>query len=379
MELSGKQSQAIASRKPIPLISLPILVLIFSSQFVTYVDAHGFMVFPNQRGALSPRTPYLINHIQGAKKSDVDWFMHFPSGDKSTVPGSARRYQVRQAGSAGWVPYNPFDPNFKFRAGLCGDAVGGTEHRKGGKFYDNARISAEFIQGSVIDVSIGIIAHHNGFMELYLCDAGKCGGDISHKCFLEGHCTKLERAVNKECDSGQSKKCGPIDPSYPGRWYLPCRSNGTPTKSGKRRFVMFGPGTMKYQLPSNVTCEHCVLQWYWASGDKCNPPGLKEYFEGKLGPKNWGTCPGPAKAVGGYVRRTKTCGRVRLAEEYYQCSDIRINPSPLSTLNPSPNKELTAPPVEAPTTLLTGDEYTPLDDDNGAMPGTIPLAMGNPM
>lgn len=56
----------------------------------------------------------------------------------------------------------------------------------------------------------------------------------------------------------------PIDPNYPGRYYVdpPCRENETEQDYDWRAgggYVM----TMNYDLPDNLVCEHCVLQmWY---------------------------------------------------------------------------------------------------------------------
>lgn len=125
---------------------------------------------------------------------------------------------------------------------------------------------------------------------------------MSHECFLSGHCQQLTRAKNKACDSGMSKTCGPIDPAYPGRWYMPCRSAGTPTakSTGKESYVKFGPGTIQYEIPTGFECERCVLQWYWVAANACNAPGVVDYFKGEHGPKTWGNCPGQGEATGGY-------------------------------------------------------------------------------
>jgi hypothetical protein len=29
---------------------------------------------------------------------------------------------------------------------------------------------------------------------------------------------------------------------------------------------------VKYKLPEGVTCEGCILHWYWLTGNSCNPP-----------------------------------------------------------------------------------------------------------
>lgn len=204
--------------KSISLSIFTVLLIIALSDFPEIVAGHGFLLFPNQRGALSPRTIFTINHIQRVKKSAVDYKMHFSSGDKSLAPSSASRFQIQQAGQTGWIPYNPFYPNFKFRVGICGDAVDGNEHHNGGKL-------------------LSCVAHHNGFMELYIYDADKCGGDISKQSILDELCTQLQHAVNQECDSGQSHKCRIVDPSYPGRWYLHFASSGTPRKAGRHNYL----------------------------------------------------------------------------------------------------------------------------------------------
>lgn len=80
---------------------------------------------------------------------------------------------------------------------------------------------------------------------------------------------------------------------------------------------------MRFKLPADLTCEHCVLHWYYGTANGCNPPGVKEYFRGPRGPQ-WGTCRGAAGAIGGYTSVQKDCGSEKYAEEYFQCADIRI-------------------------------------------------------
>lgn len=296
----------------------------------------------------------------------------------------------------------------RLRAGLCGDVVSGRDHLLGGKYFDGGRLSAEFPQGSVIDMVMGISAHHNGFIEAYLCDVSKCTpkGDISRDCFDNGHCTKLLRSKDAKedalCQAGYMKKCGPVDRYNPGRWYLPCFSEGRKRKTFDKggRYVTYGPGTIRYKLPDHVTCEHCVLQWYWSAANNCNPPGVVEYFEGEDRPRNWGRCRGEGGAKGGYTAVQETCGKKKQPEEYYMCSDIRIvkrerrkntrgNPGPVepepmsdtnvlplpekvpqpdptptstatATTTPSPTKSPPPPQqVSKPPTTTTADEYKP--------------------
>jgi len=125
------------------------------------------------------------------------------------------------------------------------------------------------------------------------------------------------RLYEPKCETRLDQTCAPIDPKYPTRWYMPC----SPV-AGKGLEIM---QHIRFKLPNHLTCDHCVLQWYWAAGNVCNPPGFAEFFKGPRGPK-WNNCPGQAEARGGYARRFKTCGGKKFAEEYYSCSDIAILP-----------------------------------------------------
>ena len=69
---------------------------------------------------------------------------------------------------------------------------------------------------------------------------------------------------------GLSARPPPIAPARPGRFYLPCRD------TSRGIWQMFGPGRkILYKLPAGMRCRHCVLQWYWATANSCNPAGTK--------------------------------------------------------------------------------------------------------
>lgn len=281
------------------------------------------MTDPPQRGTLNPASN--LNNRGKWTDAPVDFFAHFPAGDKSTEPGAAVRSQEKVGRK--WTPFAPTKGNFKWRAGVCGDEVGKPQDHmryergksgKPGKFYFGGQITRTFAEGSIMPVEINLVAHHNGFIELHVCDISKCGGFMSEACFKKGHCRHLRRAKNKSCDSGMDKKCGPIDPKFPHRWYLPCTN--VPENVQERH----GGPKMTWQLPSNFTCKHCVLHWFWSTANTCNPPGVIAYFQGKHGPKNWGNCPGQNGAMGGYSTRAGPCGPNTFPEEYYQCADIAI-------------------------------------------------------
>lgn len=250
--------------------------------------------------------------------------MHFPAGDKSTAPGAARSSQQIAGASTGWNPFEPLNPGFNWRAGVCGDLkFGQQDHMRNGKFYYFGTISKTYSEGSVIDIDLSIVGYHNGFVEFHICDVDKCGGEISEECFrTPGACHQLKREWTEGCQSGSNSRCGPIDQKNLGRWYLPCALHPLDDI-----IETFGDGAIRYRLPPSFHCAHCVLQWYWTGANSCNPPGLKDYYTGVDKPIGWGSCPGQSDAKGGYTDNMADCGGGLFSEEYLQCADIMITPA----------------------------------------------------
>lgn len=283
---------------------------------IASASAHGSVVDPPCRGCTNGYKFWPIPIY--AKGDKTDNRAHFPAGDKSVSPGAGLRSQIHAAGYKGWMPYEPTKPGFKFRTGPCGDALWQNpgDHVKGGKYYNGGKTHKVFNQGGQISIDIIIIEHHNGFSEFRLCDAYKCGGDITNNCLRDSRkCRLLERAHVPSCESRYDKGCGPIDLKHPERWYHPCRGN--------MENDFYGNGKMVFKLPSDFYCNHCVLQWHWTAANSCNPPGVIDYFQGAHGPK-WGNCKGQGGAVGGFRSDNVFCGGGNFAEEYVQCSDIKI-------------------------------------------------------
>ncbi len=224
-------------------------------------DAHGFLEEPHQRGTIE-KNPFTSTTpaLKNVPESATDYKCHFPAGDKKDKPGSAINSQIQAAGPGGWTPYEPTNPGFVFRSGPCGDLKGTQEdHMRGGKYYyppEAPHIVAEYEQGGILSATVTIIGHHNGFFEFTLCDVSQCGGEISEDCLRNSRaCQKLLREPQPECETGTNMMCAPIDRNYPTRYYVPCRQHEWKDTYGK--------GLMKYRLPTNMFCEHCVLQWYW--------------------------------------------------------------------------------------------------------------------
>lgn len=340
-------------------MTMNVTVFVVLCTLVPLICGHGSMIRPNQRGALSRRAPFTRYPV--SDNTVIDYFMHFPAGDKSLVPGAGLRYQQKMAGPKGWTPYDPFDRNFVWRAGVCGDTLIGNDHLKGGLYYNGGLISAQYRQRGIIDVEVGVTAHHNGYIEVFVCDVSKCpGGDISPQCFQQGHCFRLKRALNDRCENRKQVDCAPADPKHLSRWYFPCKKYGQRV----RNWRIYGPGVARFRLPRKLSCSHCVLQFYWVAANSCNPPGVVEFFKSKRSPINWRKCPGEGGATGGYAENQRECGGDRFPEEYYQCSDIRIvqrasvKQSRSRKLASEPMKTISPPPTKTPTPIYNSPATT---------------------
>lgn len=225
---------------------------------------------------------------------------------------------MSSANGGDWSPYDPLDathgPARAGDHGACGDPAGGEgAHEVGGRFYHGGVPVATYTAGGTVDFELAITAHHNGFMEWWVCDADKCGGgDPTGACFATpGACVRLDRVAHPACEAGTEADCGPIQPEYPSRWYLPCKGTAAPPMAG-RPLVFGGPaGKMRYALPAGFSCSRCVAQWYWATANSCTPPGAGDYAF----PGAWTNCPAGMP----------TCGAgAPWPEEFWTCSDVTI-------------------------------------------------------
>lgn len=254
------------------------------------------------------------------------------------------------ANGGAWTPYDPLDATLgPARAGdhgPCGDpAGGGGAHEVGGQFYFGGKTVATYTAGGTVDFELAITAHHNGFMEWWVCDVDKCGGaDPTGACFATpGACVRLDRVAHPACEAGTESDCGPIQPGYPSRWYLPCKGSagGIP---GTGTPLVFGgsSGKMRYALPAGFSCERCVAQWYWATANSCFPPGVSGYRY----PAAWSNCP----------TDMPTCGAgAPWPEEFWTCSDVTIKAGggggggvPPPAAQPVPQKPPSVEPTQTP-------------------------------
>uniref|UniRef100_T1JLX3 Chitin-binding type-4 domain-containing protein n=1 Tax=Strigamia maritima TaxID=126957 RepID=T1JLX3_STRMM len=141
--------------------------------------------------------------------------------------------------------------------GICGDPWHQPEPRNNelkGKFAPAGTITRTYKQGEVIDTWIQLTQNHLGWYELRLCPLNETDKDATQECF--------NRHILQKVDN-----------------------SGTRVIVPDKKLDFF----VKVKLPDHITCEHCVLQWDWITGNrwgKCNETigklgcGPQETFRG---------------------------------------------------------------------------------------------------
>ncbi|XP_041982319.1 uncharacterized protein LOC121735538 [Aricia agestis] len=146
------------------------------------------------------------------------------------------------------------------KCGICGDPYdmeSPRTHELGGR-YGQGTIVAEYEAGQIFSTTVEITAHHKGYWIFKICPDPY---SIDQDCF----------------------DANPIELEEGGTQYYP--PNG-------------GKFNVNYRLPSNLICDHCVLQWRYVAGN------------------NWGDCKNGTQGLG--------CGD---QENFLACSDISIKRS----------------------------------------------------
>lgn len=137
-----------------------------------------------------------------------------------------------------------------------------------------------YLEGAVVTLAVKLTAFHKGRFGFRICR-------------FEGNTTTAENAAMSEAclDSNILTQADVDEAQAPGDAYYHLGSTSA------------SDYTMYYQLPSGLTCDgtsaKCVLQWYYLTGNSCNPPDEPEkYISSALG-----TC-----GAGGYPEEVRTVG-----------------------------------------------------------------------
>lgn len=88
---------------------------------------------------------------------------------------------------------------------------------------------------------------------------------------------------------------------------------------------------MAYRLPNRVI-NVGVIHSYWATANSCPTDRFMMDYNY---PNAWGNCRGDGGSVGGKPQHRQTCSeRGRFPEEFWGCSDVRVNPSSGGSIEP---------------------------------------------
>ncbi|KAL4443449.1 hypothetical protein ABPG75_011186 [Micractinium tetrahymenae] len=181
-------------------------------------------------------------------------------------------------------------------------------------------IQATYTAGSVIAIKVWFSTQHGGRHTFRLCPRP----NADKACF--------EETVLQRMDGGGPYSWTPVNG---GPVPVPAVSVETVT----RLYTPADEYTFRYTLPLNITCNQCVLQWWWTTANSCQVPGAPAYVSSA----NMGWC------------GTKTAN---FPEEFYNCADLKILPAanapaqppspPLPPISPPPPPPSPSPPPPPP-------------------------------
>merc|ERR1719498_2304854 len=109
-------------------------------------------------------------------------------------------------------------------------------------------------EGSVVEVTIAVTAHHKGHYEFSICDQVITSSTSNAQACLDAHI--LERASAEEagifnCQSGDRRAaCQPIDERHRERFYLP-PPGFSPSNGNTHTFYL--------KLPTGLKCDACTM------------------------------------------------------------------------------------------------------------------------
>ncbi len=133
---------------------------------------------------------------------------------------------------------------------------------------------------------------------------------------------------------------------------MPCRGGDSKNRGGNSR-------TVRYKLPSEVKCKHCVVQFYWVIANSCNPEGYRPYFKNKP----FGTCGGDGGTQGGINEVLADCGGDKFPVEFFGCADVTIQ-NGASTLSLAQLQEENSPENNGPAVTPDAEEPDQKNEEN---------------
>eukprot|EP00903_Cladosiphon_okamuranus_P006097 g6007.t1 len=199
------------------------------------------------------------------------------------------------------------------RHGFCGDPE--QNAAEGSNRYSTANINWEpassFISGQVLEMDIVMNAYHWGHCEFFVCNTDEMDdsdGVPTQECFNKHPLTRAED------DGGAS----PIDPKYPGRYYVDPECREGETEQGPKPIEGYNI-RMRYVLP-DIECEHCILQMVYYTGNTCKHIGYEEF-----NPPSWNSACAPNKSDWIELDRYVCGTEGQYPEEFWSCSDFSMS------------------------------------------------------
>lgn len=150
------------------------------------------------------------------------------------------------------------------KCGICGDPYQGPRDNEVGGRYYSGTITRVYKQGDMIKIAVEITANHLGWFEFKVCPADGSNKEVSQSC-LDKHVLTIEEGSETKYFLGS--KIGWVN--------------------------------LRARLPRDVTCDKCVFQWRWHTGN------------------SWGVDPDGTTGIG-YGPQ----------EEFYGCANIAIHSVP---------------------------------------------------
>jgi len=218
--------------------------------------------------------------------------------------------------------------------------------------------TGSYVAGGLLGVETIVTAHHKGYMEVRICSRPD---DLTQDCFDEHLLVR-----DSETAAGDP---APVDESHPGRWYIPPPdidwspdAISVPSSNACSRSKS---GTARYRwtvrLPSDLECEHCVVQLFWVTANSCNPAGFHEYF-GQGSTQTWITDKFGGGAGAWWKPLLPSCPPAVVdprtnnngAEKFWNCADIKVSRcSGQSCTTPIPSSTTTSTASLITTTTTT--------------------------
>jgi endoglucanase len=198
------------------------------------------------------------------------------------------------------------------------------------KYMEAGSPQRTYVAGSVVEFKVGVSTHHWGHYEFRICDRALDqnleSAEVGQRCL---NSWVLERAPRSPaCGNSFEGDCQRKNPEHPERWYLPPPGSAEMQVAGANWDDDWArpvdPNnevhTMRFIIPTDLRCDHCTLQWYYATGNTCAYDA--DYFDFDPGFKFW------LHYKASWAKCENSCcgpqGPGLWAEEFWNCADIAV-------------------------------------------------------